>query len=126
MSMTPQGPGWWEASDHKWYPPEQHPDRTAAQPPAVEPAPTLSGGVLPLLVSLPPRERQRRWTVLLRLILAITLTVVVVFIGWFSALFTGRVPDFVRNLVTIYLRAGLRVQAYVMLLTDRFPPFDTE
>src|SRR5580698_7598961 len=119
MSMTPQGPGWWEASDHKWYPPEQHPDRTSAQPPAVEPAPTLSGGVLPLLVSFPPRERQRRWTVLLRLILAIPLTVVVVFIGiaafvvvvigWFAALFTGRVPEFVRNLVTIYLRAGLRL-----------------
>ena len=136
MSMTPQGPGWWEASDHKWYPPEQHPDRTAAQPPPAEPAPPLAGGPLPLLVSLPQRERQRRWTVLLRLILAIPLTVVVVaigiatlvvvVIGWFAALFTGRVPEFVRNLVTVYLRAGLRLQAYVMLLTDRFPPFETE
>ena len=24
MSDTSQGPGWWQASDGKWYPPEQH------------------------------------------------------------------------------------------------------
>jgi Domain of unknown function (DUF4389) len=92
--------------------------------------------VLPLLVALPERARQRRWTVLLRVILAIPLAVVVlvigigafvvVVIGWFAAVFTGRVPDFVRRLVTVYLRLGLRLQAYLMLLTDRFPPFDTQ
>jgi hypothetical protein len=26
MSESPLGPGWWQASDWKWYPPEQHPD----------------------------------------------------------------------------------------------------
>ena len=25
MSDTSQGPGWWQASDGKWYPPEQSP-----------------------------------------------------------------------------------------------------
>jgi len=25
MSTVSQGPGWWMASDHKWYPPETHP-----------------------------------------------------------------------------------------------------
>ena len=135
MSMTPQGPGWWEASDRKWYPPELHPDRTA-QPSPAESAPPLTGGPLPLLVSLPQRERQRRWTVLLRLLLAVPLAVVVfligiatfvvVVIGWFAAIFMGRVPGFVRDLVTVYLRADLRLQAYAMLLTDRFPPFATE
>ena len=25
MSDTSQGPGWWQASDGKWYPPEQAP-----------------------------------------------------------------------------------------------------
>jgi hypothetical protein len=92
--------------------------------------------VLPLLVSLPPRERQRRWTVLLRALLAVPLavvvfligiaTLVIVIIGWVAAVFMGRVPNFVRNLVTVYLRVGLRLQAYLMLMTDRFPPFDTE
>jgi uncharacterized protein DUF4389 len=136
MSMTPQGPGWWEASDRKWYPPELHPDRRAAQPPPAESAPLLPGDPLPLLVSLPPRERQRRWTVLIRPLLAVPLFIVVLFIGiatsvvvvigWFGALFTARVPDFVRRLVTVYLRLSLRLEAYLMLLTDRFPPFDTE
>ena len=25
MSDKPEGPGWWIASDGKWYPPELHP-----------------------------------------------------------------------------------------------------
>jgi Domain of unknown function (DUF4190) len=29
MSDTQQGAGWWQASDGKWYPPEQHPDYVA-------------------------------------------------------------------------------------------------
>lgn len=30
MSDTSQGPGWWKASDGKWYAPEQHPDARAS------------------------------------------------------------------------------------------------
>jgi hypothetical protein len=30
MSETSQGTGWWMASDHKWYPPEAHPEATPA------------------------------------------------------------------------------------------------
>lgn len=30
MSNVPLGPGWWQASDLKWYPPEQHPNFQAA------------------------------------------------------------------------------------------------
>lgn len=32
MSDTQQGPGWWQASDGRWYPPEQHPDQLAQLP----------------------------------------------------------------------------------------------
>jgi hypothetical protein len=44
MSDVSQGPGWWQASDGKWYPPEQHPQYQAAQaappqPPQYQPAP---------------------------------------------------------------------------------------
>jgi Protein of unknown function (DUF732) len=28
-SYTSEGPGWWQASDHKWYPPQHHPDYVA-------------------------------------------------------------------------------------------------
>ena len=33
MTDGPQGHGWWQASDLKWYPPEQRPDYMAALPP---------------------------------------------------------------------------------------------
>ncbi len=35
MSDTSQGPGWWQASDGKWYPPESNPStaQSAAPPP---------------------------------------------------------------------------------------------
>lgn len=33
MSDASQGHGWWEASDSKWYPPEDHPDYVDPRPP---------------------------------------------------------------------------------------------
>jgi hypothetical protein len=33
MSDATQGPGWWQAADGKWYPPEQHPDFQTGPPP---------------------------------------------------------------------------------------------
>ncbi|MHB8219405.1 MAG: alpha/beta hydrolase [Acidimicrobiales bacterium] len=33
MSVTPQGPGWWVASDGRWYPPELHPLGQGVPPP---------------------------------------------------------------------------------------------
>lgn len=43
MSDQSQGPGWWVASDGKWYPPESHPSAAAplAPPPPVPPASDL-------------------------------------------------------------------------------------
>ncbi len=32
MSDVSQGPGWWQAGDSKWYPPEQHPDNVPPSP----------------------------------------------------------------------------------------------
>ena len=37
MSETPQGPGWWQASDGRWYPPHTHP--SYQPPPAQVPPP---------------------------------------------------------------------------------------
>lgn len=58
MSDTPQGPGWWKASDGKWYAPEQHPDyqvgsqTPSASEPAVTPEP--SGTPTPPATASPP------------------------------------------------------------------------
>lgn len=90
---------------------------------------------LPLLTQMPERAKQRRWTVLLRVFLALPLAIVVLAVGiaafvcavlgWFAALVTGRAPVFVRTIVTVLLRMTLRLEAYLYLLTDRFPPFST-
>ncbi len=49
--------------------------------------------------------------------------VVVVVIAWFAVLFTGRFPRGLHGLVEGWLRWNARVTAYIMSLTDRYPPF---
>ncbi len=76
---------------------------------------------------------QRRWTVLIRFILVIPQYVVlffvgigaavVVFLGWFAALFMGRLPTPFARFVLGYVRWTTRVSAYTYLLTDVYPPF---
>jgi hypothetical protein len=80
-----------------------------------------------------PPEQQRRWTVLLRLLLLIPHFIVlwlmsiaagvVVIIGWFAALFLGRLPDWIAGFLTLFIGYQARVTASNMLLVDRYPPF---
>ena len=39
MSDTSQGPGWWQASDRRWYPPDQQPAYLPPPPPPPPPSP---------------------------------------------------------------------------------------
>lgn len=76
---------------------------------------------------------QRRWTVLIRLILAIPQLIVLYFlllagffvliVGWFAALFTGRLPLGVRDFLIGVLKYQVRVHGYLLLLVDEYPPF---
>lgn len=76
---------------------------------------------------------RNRLTVLFRLILIIPHVValyllaivgaVVLLLAWFAAVFTGHVPDGLHNFLAGLLRWSTRVNAYVLLLTDRYPPF---
>jgi uncharacterized protein DUF4389 len=89
---------------------------------------------LPVLIAFPDRLKQRRWTVLIRAILAIPLAVCIFFvaigavfvgiIGWFGALFTGRLPLFAREYLTRYMMMTVDLTGYLYFLTDTFPPFD--
>jgi len=93
-------------------------------------------GARPVLVAFAGPSSQRRWTVLLRLILVIPQVVVLyllgvaagvlAMIGWFGALFTGRLPRFVGDFLTGYIRWMARVYSYLFLLTDVYPPFTLE
>jgi uncharacterized protein DUF4389 len=97
-----------------------------AQAPAV-------GQPAPVLVSFAGSSPQSRATVLFRIFMAIPQLIVVyllgvaayviTFIGWFGALFTGRLPVFAADFLTGYLRWLSRVYAYLYLLTDEYPPF---
>jgi hypothetical protein len=92
-----------------------------------------SAGPAPVRVAVPEPAPQRRATVAFRLILVIPhlfllacLTVaafVIAFLGWWGALFTGLLPEFAANYLTGFTRWNLRVQAYLYLLTDAYPPF---
>ncbi|MDA3625372.1 DUF4389 domain-containing protein [Saccharopolyspora sp. WRP15-2] len=83
-----------------------------------------------------PPERQRRWTVLLRILLLIPHFIVLWFvsiaagvvaiIGWFAALFLGRLPDWISGFLTLFVGYQARVAASQLLLVDRYPPFLVE
>lgn len=48
---------------------------------------------------------------------------VAVIVGFFAVLFSGEYPHGARSFLVDVYRYGLRVQAYVGLLTDSYPPF---
>ncbi len=90
-------------------------------------------GPAPILVSFPPPTEQPRLTVAFRAILAIpqlfalaivsAVAGVVAFIGWWAALFTGRLPDWAHQLLAGLVRWSARVSAYLYLVTGTYPPF---
>jgi Domain of unknown function (DUF4389) len=50
---------------------------------------------------------------------------VAIIIGWFAVLITGSWPEGLRNFLVGVQRWGMRVGAYLLLLTDEYPPFST-
>src|SRR5690348_5086820 len=102
---------------------------------ASPPGATGSPGATPdeILVAFAEPAPQNRLTVLVRIILAIPHLVVlyalsiaaevVLIICWFAALFLGRLPEGLGDFLCGYLRWVARVQAYLLLLTDQYPPF---
>jgi hypothetical protein len=87
----------------------------------------------PVLVEVTGPAAQRRVTVAIRLILAVPHLLAlsflgiaafpVVVIGWLGALVTGRLPRFAAAYLSGYLRWYARAGAYLLLLTDEYPPF---
>jgi hypothetical protein len=82
----------------------------------------------------PELEGRNRLTVLLRIIWAIpafivTFIIVIIawvcwFIGAIAVLFTGKWPLGLRDWVLKGIRAALRLNSYVWLLTDKYPPLN--
>jgi cytoskeletal protein RodZ len=96
MSDTSQGPGWWQASDQKWYPPEQHPNYqapapAAPPPPGPGPAPEQAAPYgRPLSTkeqarlekanrkALRPWYKKKRWWALFVILLIVILIIVII------------------------------------------------
>jgi Domain of unknown function (DUF4389) len=85
----------------------------------------------PVELDIAPPERQSRWVTGFRLFLAVPALAIVgalwlalivaAFLGWFASLVTGRMPEGFRDLGVWVLRYWGQVNAYLYLLTDRYP-----
>jgi len=95
--------------------------------------PPFGEGSYPVTFEAEYPEQSDRWTVGLRLILVIPHIVVLIFvlliwlatavIAWFAILFTGRYPVGLFQFGVGAMRWSLRVQAYLYLMRDEYPPF---
>jgi len=91
----------------------------------------------PVTYSVEPQPGVRnRLSVGFRLILVIPHAVVLLFvgiawcvtafIGWLAILFTGAYPEGLYRFGVGYLRWSLRVETYLLLMQDEYPPFSLD
>ena len=88
----------------------------------------------PVVYEQSPLVQRSRLTVFFRMFMVIPQLIwllfyglgayVVVFIAWFAILFTGRYPAGMYDFVAGFLRYLTRVNAYMYLVADDYPPFD--
>ncbi|HUF54842.1 MAG TPA: DUF4389 domain-containing protein [Dehalococcoidia bacterium] len=60
---------------------------------------------------------------LLVLFIVMIIAILLIVIGWFAILFTGRLPRGIHDFIEGTMRWYARVYAYVYLLRDEYPPF---
>jgi len=92
-----------------------------------------TAGDYPARLEVEYPERLSRWKIFVKWFLAIPHMVIlwgygilvgcITFVAFFIILFTGRYPKALFDLVVGYYRWNTRVYAYVLLLTDEYPPF---
>jgi hypothetical protein len=90
-----------------------------------------AAGRYPVDLAIDPPQRQHRLVTLFRFWLAIPalflaasyalVAFVIGLLGWWASLFTGRMPEGLRNLGAVSLRYSGQANAYLFLLTDRYP-----
>ena len=100
--------------------------------------PPFGDGEYPAAVRLPEPlvEQRNRWSVGFRIILVIphilVLAVLLVawlvtaIVGWFAVLLSGRYPDGLWTFGEGVMRWSLRLEAYLLLLHDEYPPFSLQ
>jgi hypothetical protein len=98
--------------------------------------PPFGSGPYPVTFDVEYPQQSNRWSVAFRLILIIPQAIVLLFvllawvvtvvIAWFAILFTGRYPEGLYRFGVGVQRWTLRVQAYLFLMRDEYPPFSLE
>jgi hypothetical protein len=109
---------------------------TPPPPPPPEPSGDLPGGsagAYPVRVEAKRQEEYHRFLPLVKWLLAFPHYLVLIVLGigvlfvhliaFFAVLFTGRYPRGMWDFVVGVMRWAWRVVAYVLLLTDEYPPF---
>lgn len=99
----------------------------------VDPYPPFGDATYPATISVTEPASRDRATVAVRLLLAIPHLVVLfflaiawafaTFVAWLAILFTGSYPASLHPFSLGVMRWLLRVEAYVLLLVDEYPPF---
>ena len=99
----------------------------------VDPYPPFGEGPYPATIAVTEPTVRDRATIAVRLILAVPHLVVLFFLvlawvlctigAWFAILFTGRYPASLYTFAVGVMRWTLRVEAYLLLLVDEYPPF---
>lgn len=99
-------------------------------------APVPPSTSYPVRLEIDYPDKQSRAKMFFRLILAIPAIFVVYFIGiavsvvvtlgWFAVVVTGRYPRGLHTFAAGGLRWNTRVTAYIYGLTDRYPPFSLD
>src|SRR2546423_1407815 len=101
---------------------------------AANPYPGFLGqrGSYPVDVDFAPPERQSRWTVLFRWLLAVpavvlagygvgSLVFTIPLLAWFACLAVGRMPQGFRDALVYGLGYSTQANAYLLLVTPRYP-----
>jgi hypothetical protein len=99
--------------------------------------PPFGDGDYPASVDItPPAGPRNRLTAAFRIVLLVPHFVVLwllsvawvlsTIVAWFAILFTGRMPDALDEFGAGVLRWSVRVEAYLLLLHDEYPPFALE
>jgi hypothetical protein len=131
-SPTPQGPGWWQASDGLYYPP---------QGPQPAPAPVFHGTVQSVHTGHPvqvgfsgPLEVSNRWLPLYAWLLAIPhffralgpfiLGIVHTYVALFTTLFGAKVPQSSHDAIVKMWQCQWQLTTFALVMRESAPTFD--
>lgn len=98
--------------------------------------PPFSEGPYPVRLDLPYPAELSRWLIFIKWLLVIPNLFIYVFVGlalivalfiaWWAILITGNMPRGLFDFITGVNRWGYRINAYIWLMTDKYPPFSLE